>query len=72
MRKNYYHRGWTVPYAPPEQVRQAKYSEKTDVFSIGVMMYEFVFGNFPVEAFRKGKELYMKEDCYLKLCAGLP
>lgn len=48
VRRNWYHRGWTIPYAPPEQVKYSKYSEKTDIFSLGVILYEFVFGPFPV------------------------
>ena len=26
IRKNYYKRGWTIPYAPPEQVNHGRYS----------------------------------------------
>ena len=61
MRNNSYRRGCTIPYAPPEQVRQDKYNEKTDVFSVGVMLFEFVFDMFPVEVARKGRNVYLTE-----------
>jgi serine/threonine protein kinase len=48
LQSNRYRRGFTLPYAPPEQVKYEKYSEKTDVFSIGVMIYEFIFDIFPL------------------------
>ena len=58
---NVFKRGYTIPYAPPEQVKSYKYSEKTDVFSFGVMLYEIIFDSFPLEIFRKGKEIYIRE-----------
>jgi serine/threonine protein kinase len=50
-----FRRGYTVPYAPPEQVTSNHYSEKTDVYSLGVMIIEYVFGYFPLEMVRLGK-----------------
>lgn len=56
--RNRYRRGFTVPYAPPEQIKSDKHSEKTDIYSLGVMILEYIFGVFPTEAVRNGKEMY--------------
>lgn len=50
-----FNRGYTVPYAPPEQINGNSYSEKTDVYSLGVMIIEYIFGYFPLEIVRMGK-----------------
>ena len=47
----------TLEYMAPEMIkRQAKYTEKVDIFSLGVIVYELYTRKFPY-AFEHGKEL---------------
>ncbi|KAG9231103.1 threonine protein kinase [Amylocarpus encephaloides] len=39
----------TLDYLPPDIVRQQWYSEKVDLWSLGVLMYEFLVGSAPFE-----------------------
>ena len=36
------------------------------------MIYEIMFDSFPIEALKKGKDIYIKEDDYLKFYAMAP
>lgn len=49
----------TPLYMPPEALLKNKYSFQSDVFSLGVMIYEMVFGSAPWES-RSEKELISK------------
>lgn len=40
----------TLDYLPPEMVEGRKHDEQVDVWSLGVLMYEFLVGNPPFEA----------------------
>lgn len=71
-KSNKYKRGFTIPYASPEQIKSECYTEKNDIFSFGVMFYEIIFDTFPVEIMRKGKEAYMTEENYMKFYALAP
>lgn len=35
---------------PPEALKKNIYSEKSDIFAIGVLLYEMVFGRLPWNA----------------------
>ncbi|GKT16058.1 Aurora kinase A [Aduncisulcus paluster] len=37
----------TLDYLPPEMVRRHEYDEKVDIWSVGVLLYEFLTGNTP-------------------------
>jgi serine/threonine protein kinase len=72
-KNNKYKRGFTIPYASPEQIKyDQRFTEKIDVFSFGVMFYEIIFDVFPVEVVRKGKEIYITEENYLKFYTMAP
>lgn len=40
----------TLDYLPPEMVEGREHDEQVDVWSLGVLMYEFLVGNPPFEA----------------------
>lgn len=40
----------TAPYMCPEMIREELYDTKADVWSLGVMLYVFLFGAFPYES----------------------
>eukprot|EP01147_Barroeca_monosierra_P006804 gene6804-9497_t len=40
----------TLDYLPPEMIRQEPHDVKVDLWSLGVLTYEFLFGNPPFEA----------------------
>jgi len=40
----------TLDYLPPEMVQGREHDEKVDIWSLGVLMYEFLVGNPPFEA----------------------
>jgi serine/threonine protein kinase len=72
-RTNRYKRGFTIPYAAPEQTGpEPRFTEKIDIFGFGVMLYEIVFDVFPVEVTRKGKEVYLTDENYLKFYSMAP
>jgi serine/threonine protein kinase len=39
----------TLDYLPPEIVKQQEHSEKVDIWSLGILLYEFLVGNPPFE-----------------------
>ena len=59
----------TPRYMAPEILTDDEYSDKSDLFSIGVMMYQLYFDSFPFEVPHNKKELKIKytkkkkEDC---------
>lgn len=40
----------TLDYLPPEMVEGREHDEKVDIWSLGVLLYEFLYGNPPFEA----------------------
>lgn len=69
---NSYRRGFTIPYASPEQTKYNQYTEKNDIFSFGVMLWEIIFDSFPLEIARKGKEIYSIDEYYLRFYSIAP
>ena len=49
----------TLDYLPPEMVAAKPHDNKVDVWSLGVLMYEFLVGSPPFEA-ATAKETYMR------------
>ena len=49
----------TLDYLPPEMVEGKEHDQMVDVWSLGVLMYEFLVGNPPFEAFPQS-ETYKK------------
>mmetsp|Transcript_23328 Transcript_23328/g.53767 ORF Transcript_23328/g.53767 Transcript_23328/m.53767 type:complete len:477 (+) Transcript_23328:112-1542(+) len=43
----------TAPFMSPEMLKEGRYNEKTDVWSLGVLMYVLLYGNFPYFAQEK-------------------
>jgi len=39
----------SLAYISPEQLKQGSYDEKIDVWSLGVMAYEMIFGKSPFQ-----------------------
>ena len=50
----------TPRYMAPEILTDDEYSDKSDLFSIGVMMYQLYFGSFPFEIPKNKKDLKIK------------
>lgn len=49
----------TLDYLPPEMVRREMYDFAVDVWSLGILLYEFLYGLPPFEATNQ-EETYMK------------
>lgn len=45
----------TLDYLPPEMIEGCKYDEKVDIWSLGVLCYEFVCGKPSFEAAKKSE-----------------
>ncbi|OKY77362.1 MAG: TPR repeat containing protein [Candidatus Methanohalarchaeum thermophilum] len=43
-------RGYTLQYAPPEQIKENKAQEKADVYQLGLTIYEMLTGKNPFDA----------------------
>jgi serine/threonine protein kinase len=56
----------TLDYLPPEMVIGKEYNEKVDVWSIGVLLYEFLVGSTPFEAANQRTTMYRIRDVDLK------
>lgn len=50
----------TLDYLPPEMVEGKTHDEKVDLWSLGVLCYEFLVGNPPFEDERGQNETYMR------------
>lgn len=40
---------FTLPYSSPEQIQNHIYSTKGDIWSLGIILYSFIFDSFPFE-----------------------
>jgi serine/threonine protein kinase len=49
----------TPIYMPPESLQKNKYSHKSDIFSLGVIMFEMIYGKVPW--FSKSESLLVKK-----------
>ena len=52
----------TVHYLPPETLKLTEYSEKTDVWSLGVLLYQMCCLEFPFEKVLDFEEQVMNDD----------
>jgi eukaryotic-like serine/threonine-protein kinase len=53
----------TPSYASPEQLRMEKVSTTTDVYSLGVILYELLSGHRPFELFERNLQEVIKAVC---------
>jgi len=51
----------TAPFMCPEMLQHSGYCKKADIWSLGVLVYTFMFGAFPYEAETKGSADGMKK-----------
>ena len=49
---NNYEKIGTLSYAAPEIIKSLKYDEKCDLWSLGITLYESIFGYLPYGKFR--------------------
>jgi serine/threonine protein kinase len=62
----------TLDYLPPEMVVGKEYDEKVDVWTIGVLLYEFLVGSTPFEAPNQRATMYRIRDVDLKFPYFVP
>mmetsp|Transcript_11867 Transcript_11867/g.27644 ORF Transcript_11867/g.27644 Transcript_11867/m.27644 type:complete len:458 (+) Transcript_11867:50-1423(+) len=46
----------TAPFMSPEMLKDGRYDEKTDIWSVGVFMYVLIYGQFPYYALEKSSK----------------
>jgi serine/threonine protein kinase len=62
----------TLDYLPPEMVVGKEYDEKVDIWTIGVLLYEFLVGCTPFEAASQRATMYRIRDVDLKFPYFVP
>jgi serine/threonine protein kinase len=60
--------GYTVPYSPPEIFKNESqiFLAKSDVFSLGVIMFEMIYGSYPYDIFETTERVDEIMRGYLK------
>jgi len=61
----------TLDYLPPEMVEKQEYDERVDIWSLGVLLYEFLVGNAPFETASNSDTLLRIRKGEVKYPAGL-
>ena len=54
MKENIYDSAGNLHYSSPEMIKNLKYNEKCDLYSLGVVLYQLYFGKFPY-SYKAGK-----------------